>query len=148
MLLLPAQFYTFVIKVQRADGSISTIFRRYSEFNEFNSKLTAESTHKVPAFPSKIYVGRSAVRQVCFLLRGIKTERNLGRDCSGQPKLTVSFLARRSQVAEKRLKALNAFLDGVLAMPSTVSCSDIVYAFFHRTPRDIHDGLAQREVGF
>ncbi len=48
-------------------------------------------------------------------------------------------------MAEKRLKALNAFLKGVLAMPSTVSCSDLVYAFFHRTPRDVHDQMTVRE---
>lgn len=44
------------------------------------------------------------------------------------------------------MKPLSAFLAGLLAMPSTVSCSDLVYAFFHRTPRDIHDSLASREV--
>jgi len=106
-----SKFYTFVICVERADGSISHVFRRYSEFNEFHSKLVAESTHKVPNFPSKIYMGRSAIRQV----------------------------------AAKRQKALSAFLRAVLAMPSTVSCSDLVYAFFHSTPRDLHDGMAARE---
>lgn len=60
------QYYTFVIRVERADGAVHTIFRRYSEFNEFNAKLMSESTHKLPAFPSKIYVGRSAIRQVCW----------------------------------------------------------------------------------
>jgi hypothetical protein len=63
-LLVAMQFYTFVICVERADASRSYIFRRYSEFNEFHSKLVADSTHKVPNFPSKIYMGRSAVRQV------------------------------------------------------------------------------------
>lgn len=50
------------------------------------------------------------------------------------------------QVAAKRQKVLSAFLRAVLAMPSTVSCSDLVYAFFHSTPRDLHDAMTTREV--
>eukprot|EP00042_Codosiga_hollandica_P028871 m.154919 g.154919 ORF g.154919 m.154919 type:complete len:2024 (+) comp52902_c0_seq1:25-6096(+) len=58
------KFYTYVIQVQREDGLVSLVFRRYSEFHELFEYLSAMDIPRMPAFPNKIYVGRSHTRQV------------------------------------------------------------------------------------
>lgn len=48
------------------DDSIYSVFRRFSEFAEFNQKLLNASFNELPKFPAKIFVGRSHTRQVRY----------------------------------------------------------------------------------
>eukprot|EP00051_Salpingoeca_urceolata_P006154 m.81801 g.81801 ORF g.81801 m.81801 type:complete len:2298 (+) comp14704_c1_seq2:319-7212(+) len=106
------KYYIYVIEVQRENGT-SKIFRRFSEFNELNTKLASTFHVDLPSFPGKIYVGRSHTRQV----------------------------------TEKRAKALDKYLQEIMAQPATVSESDLFYSFLHTTARDKHDKFTRADTG-
>ena len=59
----------YLIEVTRPKSK-EQVFRRYSEFHEMHTKLVCQfPDHTLPALPGKIYVGRSQVRHVSFLIR-------------------------------------------------------------------------------
>lgn len=59
-----SKFYVYNIQVQREDGTVTSVYRRFSEFNEFYQKLSFFTKLELPNFPNKIYVGRSHTRAV------------------------------------------------------------------------------------
>lgn len=105
----------YKIRVLRADGHVSHIYRRYSEFNELHHKLAAAVGDKaratLPSFPSKIYMGRSHTRQVAL----------------------------------KRMRLLNQYLRVLLAMGEQVVGTALVHTFFKAMPRDDVDNTTALE---
>ncbi|EGD78235.1 phosphoinositide-3-kinase catalytic gamma polypeptide [Salpingoeca rosetta] len=112
------KFYMYMVRVERVDGSVTFVYRRYSEFNELHQKLlsSVDDTQRssIPSFPSKIYVGRSHTRQVAL----------------------------------KRMRHLNQYMRVLLAMDDAVVHTPLVYTFFCPTPRDeVDNHNAADELG-
>eukprot|EP00730_Choanoeca_flexa_P004283 TRINITY_DN11651_c0_g1_i3.p1 TRINITY_DN11651_c0_g1~~TRINITY_DN11651_c0_g1_i3.p1 ORF type:complete len:1647 (+),score=509.93 TRINITY_DN11651_c0_g1_i3:2-4942(+) len=59
-----SKYYIYRIQVERNDATVYYVYRRFSEFAEFNHKLARVSNNELPRFPAKIFVARSHTRQV------------------------------------------------------------------------------------
>ncbi|KAI6660369.1 SH3 and PX domain-containing protein 2B-like [Oopsacas minuta] len=110
--MFPSKHYVYVIQVTWTTGAANIIYRRYSQFFEFQLSLLTQfpveggrknpEDRVIPFLPGKILFGRSHVRGV----------------------------------AEQRLGPLGEYLDKLLALPSISTCQ-IVSDFFGATDEDI-----------
>ncbi|CAH1784583.1 unnamed protein product [Owenia fusiformis] len=114
---IPDKHYVYVIQVTWSDGITNIVYRRYSKFFDFQTKLLDKfpieaglvdpSQRMIPFLPGKILFGRSQIRRV----------------------------------AEERQKEIDAYCQALIKLPTNISECDDVLNFFTTKPEDINPVL-------